>query len=208
MGSTNGFTAHDVNLRGLFGYDLGKKSGMTVFGRLGFHYQSLMVANVTDFKKNTAKIPSEVIKAPTLGAGLSIPRLTSKIGAHASVDMFYIGSSVTQTKNLEDGASPKAKGATVTLGATYLFMSKLHIAASYDLDYRFVIFGAPPMNSQRGHTGTAVGKRDMNHSIAIGVVKEFYELATAAASGSCRDRPDSARAGSAATCSPSSTRAA
>jgi hypothetical protein len=172
-GSTNGFSIHDFNLRALGGYDLGKSNGMTVFGRLGFHYQSFMIADVADFTKNTAKIPSEVIKAPTLGVGLSIPRITSKIGAHASLDMFYLLTSVTQTKNLEDGENPSAKGMTLGLGGTYTIMPKLHIAATYDFDYRYVLFGKPLMTSVRGHTGTAVGKRDLNHSIAVGVVKNF-----------------------------------
>ena len=39
-----------------------------------------------------------------------MPRLTEKIGLRFSLDAMLVGASVTQTKSLEDGANPSAKG--------------------------------------------------------------------------------------------------
>ena len=77
---TIGFSFHNLNLRALAGYDLEDKRGMIAFGRLGYHYESFQVANVNDLMQNTAKIPSQIIRGPTIGAGLAIPRLTDSLG--------------------------------------------------------------------------------------------------------------------------------
>lgn len=171
--STTGFTYHNFNLRAVGGYDLHKKSGMMVFGRLGYHYTSFKVDNYNDLTKNTARLANETLGAPTLGGALTMPRFTDKIGLRVSLDFFFFGASIKQTKNLEDGKSPSGKGANLGAGFTYRWKKEMDIQATYDLNYTSLAFGAPVATSMRMHTGTSVSRTDVNHTVAIGIAKAF-----------------------------------
>jgi uncharacterized protein YgiM (DUF1202 family) len=170
MGTT-GISVHNLRLRALGGYDLKKPNGLALFGRLGLHYQSFQIANVTDLTKNKGKIPSEIITAPALGFGVDIPRLTKKIGLHGSLDAVLF-SSVKQTKNLEDGANPSARGALFEAGMTYRWKKDLDILATYDLTYFSMSFGAPIATSTRGGMGN-FSRGDQFHVFTAGVGKAF-----------------------------------
>jgi hypothetical protein len=170
---TTGFTIHNFNLRAVGLYDLKNKRGMMLLARVGLHYESFLVANVDNLTKNSAKLPSEVVKGPMLGVGISIPKITGKIGLRFSLDAMLVGASVTQTKNLEDGANPSAKRITFGTGFTYRWKPSMDIQATYDLNYGSMKFGAPVANSQRMHTGTSVSRTDINHTVALGVAKAF-----------------------------------
>lgn len=173
MTKTTGFSFHNFNLRALGGYDLENKQGMIAFGRLGYHYDSFQIANVTDFTQNTAKIPSQIIQGPTIGAGLAIPRLTDTIGLQASLDLMLIGASLTQTKNLEDGTDPKARALYLGTALNYRWKPKIDIQGTLDIGYTSVGFnGAAPTMSMRGHAATATGPSsgsDLNVTLAVGV---------------------------------------
>jgi uncharacterized protein YgiM (DUF1202 family) len=173
-GQTTGITLYHLNARGLFGIDLKKKSGMMVFARLGLRYQSYQISNVTQLDKNTAKLPSEIITSPAIGAALAIPRLTSKIGMRFSVDAMLVGTSVKQTANLEDGNKAAAKGAILGIGFTYRWKPSMDIQAAYDLNYTKYNFGTPTATSLRGHMATGEIKRtDIFHGVTVGVAKAF-----------------------------------
>lgn len=171
--NTTSFSIHDFDLRAVAGYDLHSPKGMVVFAHLGFRYQSFLVADVTDFAKNTAKLPSETFKAPVFGGALDIPKLTPTIGLNFHLDLAVLGTSVTQTKNLEDGASPSGK--QFLLGATFSYRWKpeYNIIATYDLNYGSYSFGAPMATSMRDHTGTDVSRSDIFHSITVGLQRPF-----------------------------------
>jgi len=168
--STIGFTLYNLNLRALGGYDLHGKRGTVVWGRLGYHYQSFQVADVSDPAKNTALLPSEILKGITFGGGVTIPRLTQKIGIEASLDLMYIGTSLEQTKNLEDGANPSASGLCFGTVLTYKWKPKMDIQATYDFNHATLDFGAPVMGSMRTHTGMSSSRGDTMHTIAVGIV--------------------------------------
>jgi len=173
-GQTTGITLYHVNARGLFGVDLKKKSGMMVIGRLGLRYQSFQVSNVLQLDKNTAKLPSEIITTPAIGAALAMPRLTSKIGLRFSLDAMLVGTSLKQTVNLEDGIKASAKGAIVGVGFTYQWKPRMDIQASYELNYSLYNFGTPKATSLRGHMGTGEVKRtDIFHGVTVGIAKAF-----------------------------------
>ena len=172
-GSTTSITVHNLNVRAVGGYDLKKKNGMMAFARLGLRYWSYQVANVQDLTKNTAKLPSEIITAPTLGAALSIPKLKPNIGLRFSLDAIIFGGSLKQTKGLEDGSSPSAKAACLGAGFTYRWKPEMDIQATYDLEYTKATFGAPVATSMRGHTGTSVSRTDVFHVVTVGVAKAF-----------------------------------
>ena len=169
MGKNIGITLHNLDVRGLVGYDLHKSSGMVVYGRLGYHYQGYLVDNVSDLTQNTAKLPSEVFKAVTVGGALSIPKLTPKIGNRASLDIAALGTSLTQTKNLEDGTTPAEKMFCFGGVFTYRWKPKMDLQATYDLNYGLATFGPPDTTSMRGHAGTAVSRTDIFHTLSFGI---------------------------------------
>jgi hypothetical protein len=148
---------------------------MIVFARVGFHFDSFQVADVADFTKNTAKVPNQIIEAPTLGAALAIPRLSQKLGATVSFDAILLGSSVSQTKNLEDGTKPDAKGGFLGLGVVYRWKPKMELQFRYDLSYIAVSFGGmPPATSVRGHTASGPSSgSDLNNALSAGVAYAF-----------------------------------
>jgi hypothetical protein len=171
MGKTIGFSFHNFNLRALGGYDLQNKYGMIAFGRLGYHYDSFMVSNVTDFTQNTARIPNQIVQGPTLGGGLAIPRLTDSLGLQASMDLLLIGGSLQQTKNLEDGTGPGAKAVYLGAALNYRWKPKIDIQGTLDLGYTSISFdGKAPTTSMRGHTGMGPSSgSDFNVTLAVGV---------------------------------------
>ena len=173
MNKTTGITVYNINARAMIGKDLKRKSGMIVFGRLGFRYYSYQVSDVGNLMENTAKLPSEIIKAPTLGGALAIPRLTDKIGLRFSLDVMVIGASMEQTKGLEDGTKASAKGVCPGVGFTYRWKPNMDINAGYDLSYTSYDFGAPLAGSMRVHTGTAITRTDIFHGVTVGVAKAF-----------------------------------
>jgi hypothetical protein len=171
MQKTTGITLHDLNLRAIVGYDLKKKSGMMVMGRLGLKYNSFQVGNVTNVEENPALLPSEIFYGPAIGAGLSLPRLTDKVGARLSLDTMLFGTKLKQTVNLEDGANPKAKAVCFGLGMTYRWKKAMDLQATYDLNYVKAKFGDPPANTMRPHTGAS--RTDLSHALTVGVGMAF-----------------------------------
>jgi hypothetical protein len=166
-------TLHNINVRGVAGYDLKKKSGMAFFGRLGYRYQSYLVADYADPLKNPGKIPQEIVKAPTLGVAMIMPRLTNKIGIRVALDTILLGGSITQTKGLEDGAKPTFKAATLGLGVNYAWKKAMDLQLTYDLRYMGFDFGPPLATSTRGHMGSNVTRTDIFHMVTFGVAKPF-----------------------------------
>ncbi len=167
-----GIVVHNVNVRGMAGIDLKKKSGMALFGRLGYRYQGFLVNDVANMAANPAQLPSEVVKGPTLGAAFAIPKLTTKIGLRFSLDTMLFGASITQTRGLEDGASPSVTAIVLGTGLVYR-MKAFDLQAAYDLNYMGVDFGAPLASSTRVHMGTNVKRTDIFHQITFGVAKGF-----------------------------------
>nr|HEX4314183.1 SH3 domain-containing protein [Kofleriaceae bacterium] len=170
---TTSISIHQLDLRAVAGYDLHNSKGMVVWGHLGFRYQGYLVANVTNLNDNTALIPSEVFKAPTIGAAITIPRLTPKIGMKANLDLAVIGTSLSQTKNLDDGLAPKEKQVLFGVAGTYRYKPGMDLQATYDLTYGSASFGAVDPTSQRQHMGTSVARTDIFHTIAFGICKTF-----------------------------------
>jgi hypothetical protein len=169
---TTAFTYHNFNVRAVGGYDLQKQNGMIAFARLGFHYDSYQVADVGDFTKNTAKLPNQIISAPTIGAALAIPRFRNDLGLTVSVDTVLVGARVSQTKNLEDGTGPSAKAVYAGGSLIYRWKPKMDLQLTADLAKTWLSFaGMPPATSLRGHTGTAVSSgTDFSGVIAFGLV--------------------------------------
>lgn len=172
-GVTTKLSLHNINVRAVGGIDLKKKSGLSIFGRLGYRYQSYVVANYADPVKNPARIPQEIVKAPTIGVAMLMPTLTNKIGLRVSLDTSLVGASITQTKGLEDGAKPTLKAAVLGAGVTYRWKKTFDLQATYDLRYMGVDFGPPLASSMRGHMGSNVSRTDFFHMLTFGIAKPF-----------------------------------
>lgn len=170
--ATTAFTIHDLGLKLIGGYDLKRKSGLTFLARGGVRFNAYRVAKVRDLATNPAMIPSEHHVAPTLGGGIAIPRLTSKVGIRVVLDAFVVGM-VRQTKGLEDGVEARARGGTLSGTVTYRWKPSIAIQASYDLGYTSMSFGAPDQMSMRAHTGTSVTRTDTFHMLTIGIAKGY-----------------------------------
>jgi SH3-like domain-containing protein len=169
---TTGISLHNIDLRVLGGYDLRNKYGMVAWGRLGYHYDTFSVANVSDLLKNTAKLPSENLSGVTAGLAMTVPHLRGKFGASAGFDAILF-STRTQTKNLEDGASPSTSGLWFVLTGIYKYTARMSIEAGYRLTYLSNSFGAPLATSMRGHTGTQVSRTDVSHGLSVGISQAF-----------------------------------
>ena len=170
---TTGFTLHNLNLRGSAGYDLKRASGAMVFARLGYHREAFMVASKDDLEKNNARIPSEIIGGPMVGAAFAMPRLTAKLGLDVHLDAMLFGASVTQTKNLEMGTGGSAKRFLFGTGVTYRWKPSMDLRGSYDLSYGSVSFDGAAMTSLRGQTGTSAKRSDLYHMVTVGIGKAF-----------------------------------
>jgi hypothetical protein len=163
---------HDLDVRGIAGREFGANN-KAVTVRLGYHFDSYQVSNTYDFTKNTAKVPNQIIQGPTIGLGLAIPRFTDKLAMTLAVDTMLFGSSVEQTKGLEDGTGPSATAFFVATGFVYRWKPKMSLELMLDLDYTAVSFtGMPPANPPgRGHTGTATSSgSDLSGGLTFGIV--------------------------------------
>ena len=177
MKTVTGLSIADYTLRGAIGYPTSRPSGLTLFARLGFRYRNYSVNDYNSTTGNPAKIPQENLKAPTLGFGLAMPKLTQKLGLQVTLDTILFGSSITQTAGLEDGATPKMTGVNLAAGLVYAWKPQMNLVFAYDLDYGGYDFGAPNTGaaamSTRGHTGTDVTRTDIMHSVTVTLAKGF-----------------------------------
>jgi hypothetical protein len=164
------------SLRASAGYDLHKKNGMTVLGRLGYRYQAFLVDSYNVPAKNPANLPQETFAAPTLGAGLMIPHITPKIGLGFTLDTILFGASIAQTRGFQDGTKPDAKAAYVGVLFTYHWKKDMDLLGTYNLDFASYNFGPPsmdPLLNKRMHTGTDVTRTDIFHMVTFGIAKGF-----------------------------------
>jgi SH3-like domain-containing protein/opacity protein-like surface antigen len=170
MGKTTGISMQNLDVRAVGGYRLGDTR--VVWGHLGYHYDMFSVANVADFTKNTAKLPSESLSGLTVGVAFSADRVVSKLGVNVGLDAL-LGGSRSQTKNLEDGTKPSATALWASAGASYPLTGNTTVGFGYRLAYVSNSFGGPPPTSMRGHTGGVVSRTDVCHALSLGVSQAF-----------------------------------
>jgi len=175
-GAETGVSLMTLNLRAEIGYDLHKKSGMMLYGRLGFRYESFMVSDYNVLAQNPAMLPQETLSTPTLGVALGIPHLTDKLGLMVSLDTVLLGASISQTKGYQDGQDPSEKAAYFAGILTYRWKKDMDLQGAYNIDIASVDFGKPytdPTLNMRGHTGTDTSRSDVYHMFTFGIAKGF-----------------------------------
>ncbi|MDQ3337975.1 MAG: hypothetical protein M4D80_22660 [Myxococcota bacterium] len=170
---TTAFSIHDVGLRGVIGYDLQRPSGLVLLARAGVRYHLFRIAGVGDPTQNPSMIPSEVQISPTLGVGIAIPRITSKLGLRFAVDTFVAGTRVVQTPGQEDGVKASVRGATLESVLAYRWRPGLDVRVTHAFGIAALDFGAPDPMSARTHAGTSVARFDVVHTLTVGIAKGF-----------------------------------
>lgn len=159
------FKTHDIDLRALGGYDLHDRRGTVVWGRLGYHIGITSIGNLM----NAAQLPSETFRGPSLGVGVTMPRVTPKLGGQASLDLVYPGTR-SQTQNNEDGDLEGAMGATAALAGAYAWRGAWNLEAGYRFGYRKTAWSGP---SNRITGATEATRTDLSHVLTVGLGRDF-----------------------------------
>jgi uncharacterized protein YgiM (DUF1202 family) len=168
-----GFKIHQVDLGVRGGYKLSKKSGMAAYGRLGYHYERFGINNVSDFTKNLAYLPSEILQGPTIGGIFEMPKLTDKFAVRASLDYLKFLASRKQTVNLEDGATATPTALWLTAGAVYDWKPAWKITGDYQFTYAKTSWSGAVDGSMRPQMATSASRKDSSHLLMLGLGHSF-----------------------------------
>jgi uncharacterized protein YgiM (DUF1202 family) len=173
-----GFKSHQIDIGARGGYKLSDASGMAAFARLGYHYERFGINNVSDFDRNLAYLPTEILQGLTIGAILDMPIVTRKIenlGARASFDAMPMLASRQQTVGLQDGASSEAFAMWLNLGAQYAWKDNLQFSGNYQYTYAKTSWTGDVDGSMRPHLTDSTGaeRKDGTHMFLLGVGRPF-----------------------------------
>lgn len=166
------YTTYDIDVRGMFGYDFHHKTGAAAYGRVGYHYGMFQVANVSDFTKNLAHLPSETLAGPTIGIGAELPRLNEKIGAQIAADYLVMGKRA-QTKGLEDGAVSTVSALWAGAIVNYQWKPAITLDAAYGYDYSKTVWTGAATGSMRAPGVNGAARKDVTHALMVGLTKVF-----------------------------------
>ncbi|HEU5059408.1 MAG TPA: SH3 domain-containing protein, partial [Kofleriaceae bacterium] len=168
-----GYKVHQLDLGVRGGKKLSKKSGMAAYGRLGYHYERFGINNVSDFEKNLAYLPSEILQGPTIGAMFEMPKLTEKFAIRASLDYLKFLASRKQTVNLEDGSTSSPSALWFSLGTVYDWKPAWKITGDYQFTYAKTSWSGQVEGSMRPQMATEASRKDSMHLLMIGLGRVF-----------------------------------
>ncbi len=168
-----GYKVHQIDLGVRGGYKLSKKSGMAAYGRLGYHYERFGINNVSDFEKNLAYLPSEILQGPTIGGIFEMPTLTEKFALRAGFDYQKVLASRKQTVNLEDGSTSSPSALWLNLGTVYDWKADWKITGDYQFTYAKTDWSGTVEGSMRPQQATSASRKDSLHLLMIGLGRTF-----------------------------------
>jgi SH3-like domain-containing protein len=168
-----GYKVHQIDLGVRGGYKLSKKSGMAAYGRLGYHYERFGINNVSDFEKNLAYLPSEILQGPTIGGIFEMPKLTEKFALRAGFDYLKFLASRKQTVNLEDGSTSSPSALWLNLGTVYDWKADWKITGDYQFTYAKTDWSGTVEGSMRPQQATSASRKDSLHLLMIGLGRTF-----------------------------------
>jgi uncharacterized protein YgiM (DUF1202 family) len=167
------FTMHEIDVGASYGYRFKRSDGLAAFARAGYHYGQFQVKGVNDIETaNIARLPSELLKGFTVGGKLIAPRLTKTIGASLDVEYLLSGSR-TQTVGLEDGATSRVSGLWGVAAMNYQWKPDMQIVAAYRYFTSTTEWAGMAPDSQRTHNATLANRKDVVHTLSVGVGKQF-----------------------------------
>ncbi len=164
-----GYSTQALDVGAGFGYIVGNRQGVTLVGRLGYHWDHFAVKNVGDTAANPARLPSENFQGPTIGAGINVPKLTSKLGLALHANAMPLLAKRSQTQGLEDGASSKATAIFSGLRLSYAWKDSWIIKGQYQYTYGKTVWNGLAENGNRGHMATKAARADQAHAIILGL---------------------------------------
>lgn len=168
-----GYKVHQIDLGVRGGYKLSKKTGMAAYGRLGYHYERFGINNVSDFEKNLAYLPSEILQGPTIGGIFEMPKLTEKFALRAGFDYLKFLASRKQTVNLEDGSTASPSALWLNLGTVYDWKADWKITGDYQFTYAKTDWSGTVEGSMRPQQATSASRKDSLHLLMIGLGRAF-----------------------------------
>ncbi len=168
-----GFKRHLVNLGARAGYVLGGDMGMVAYGRVGFRYDNFRINDVSNFDRNLARLPSEVLTGVTVGALLDVPRLGGAWSARVRVNALPLLASRQQTTGLEDGASSKTFAAWGGALVEYAWDETYKLSAAYEYAYARTRWNGAVETSMRPHMADSARRKDSAHQLFLGVGRSF-----------------------------------
>lgn len=168
-----GFKIHQVDLGVRGGYKLSKESGMAAYARLGYHYERFGINNVSDFTKNLAYLPSEILQGVTIGGIFEMPKLTDKFAVRAGFDYMKLLASRKQTVNLEDGATSTPSALWLNLGTVYDWKPAWKITGDYQFTYAKTSWSGAVDGSMRPQMATSASRKDSSHLLMLGLGHSF-----------------------------------
>lgn len=158
------WSAISVDVRGMAGYKLDAKKGLTLGARVGYHRASVTVQD-----SMTVKLPSERLSGFTLGAGLDAPILTPKIGVRVGFDML-MGASLEQTAGRRDGETVALDAYYLTAVGSYKVNKQIDAVAGYTLSLEGFGFSG---NSERDVSSSGGSRKDLQHVFSVGAAYRF-----------------------------------
>lgn|GEM_PF-1903933 len=167
------FTRHAVNLTAKAGYKLNNKMGAVVFARAGYYYAMTEIHDGENLDVNIARLPSEVLQGITVGASVEAPQFSDKVGVRISIDALYPNGKLEQTSGLEDGAVSKVFAAWATGHVIYQWKPNMTLEGIYRYSYTKAEFEGAAMDSERLSGATQAARKDVGHTIMIGLGKKF-----------------------------------
>jgi SH3-like domain-containing protein len=168
-----GFKTHKVDLGVRGGYKLSKDTGMAAYARLGYHYERFGINNVSNFEKNLAYLPSEILQGVTIGGIFEMPKLTDKFAVRASFDYLKLLASRKQTVNLEDGSSSSPSALWLNLGTVYDWKPAWKITGDYQFTYAKTAWSGQVDGSMRPQMATSANRKDSSHLLMLGLGHSF-----------------------------------
>lgn len=167
------FTQHEVDLGAAVGYNLKWDNGAVVYGRVGYHYGKFEVHEVDNFDVNLALLPSEILSGITVGVHVDVPRVNEKYAAHVGIDAIYPNGELKQTVGLEDGALADVFAAWATATVIYQWKPDMTLQGMYRYGMHEILWTGQAEGSMRPHNATEAARKDISHSLYVGVGKEF-----------------------------------
>jgi hypothetical protein len=141
---TTPFAVHDLDVQ----LALARATrGVVLIARAGVRTHRFAIA------ANPSQVPSELRVAPTLGAGLAIPRVAERLGLRFVLDTHLAG---TYTD-----AMATARGAALQTTVSYRWKPGLDVRAGHEVDLSILDFGA------------AIARYDVVHMLTVGVAKDL-----------------------------------
>ncbi len=161
-----GFMTHDASAVVIAGARIADAFGGTsARARGGYHYQAFLV----DQLDNIARMPSESLAGPTVGAELSLPRAIGGTSLEVGLDVM-VGGHRAQTEGRTDGTSSSAGALWVTTRLQHSLVAGFDLVLTHQYGHARTEWTGP---SDRDTAETWANRTDSSQTVVIGVGRDL-----------------------------------